>query len=199
MKMIEIQYNGHIKELEKLQTKLERQEKNLEKKTDIAKKLGATWTNEEHLEWLKTAPTSADGFIINKEDIKRNGAWFDLILAENALADTKGRLKREQARLEKAEAEVEEYRQQIEKIEDLKKREELMKAEFEAEQKEWAKDGITLEARYHGLTPNGKKFLIFGNNGFTERSRHCFTLYIDGETIFTSGEFWRAYGIIRNN
>jgi hypothetical protein len=199
MKMIEIQYQGHIKELEKLQTRLERQEKNLEKKMAIAEKLGATWSREEHLEWLKTVPTNEFGFIVSQEDIKRNGAWFDVVSAENDLAETKGKLKREQERLEKAEAKVEEYRKEIEQIEDLKKREELMKAEFEAEQKEWAKDGIKLEARYNGITPGGKRFLIYGNNGFTERSRHCFTLYIDGETIFTSGEFWRAYGIIRNN
>ena len=70
-------------------------------------------------------------------------------------------------------------------------------AEFEKEQKQWAKDGITLEARYYGTTPNGKRFYIERNNGVTFRSMHCFTLTIDGETIFTSGEFWRAYAEIK--
>ena len=101
--------------------------------------------------------------------------------------------------LDKAEAELNAYHEEVERIEDLKKKEELFKLEFEQEQKEWAKDGITLKGRYYGTTPQGKKFWIEGNNGFTRRSLHCFTLTIDGETIFTSGEFWRAYGVIKNS
>ena len=101
-------------------------------------------------------------------------------------------------RLAKADEKVAEYRAQVEAMEDLKSKEELQKLEFEQEQKEWAKDGITLEYRYTGKTPKGETFLIAGNNGYTERSLHCVTLYIGGETIFTSGEFWRAYAVIKN-
>ena len=89
------------------------------------------------------------------------------------------------------------YHKEVQKITDLKEREKLMQAEFEKEQKQWAKDGITLEERYYGTTPNGKRFYIERNNGVTFRSMHCFTLTIDGETIFTSGEFWRAYSEIK--
>ena len=198
MKMIEIAYASEIKEIEKLEARLERQTAKLEKAKAQAEKLQAVWTHEEHSDWLQTVPTE-NGYIINKEDVKRNGAWFDLIGAERDLEDTKWRIEKAQARLEKKAQAVEEYRQQIENIEDLKKREELMKAEFEAEQKEWAKDGITLESRYMGTTPQGKRFWIYRNSGYTERSWHCYTLTIDGQTIFTSGEFWRAYGIVKNN
>ena len=127
------------------------------------------------------------------------GAWCDLFGAEREVADIKERITYAEKRHQKAEQMFEEYIAEVEKIEDLKMREELRKLEFEAEQKEWAKDGITLEGRYYGATPNGKRFYVLGNNGWTERSLHCFTLYIDGETIFTSGEFWRAYGVIKNS
>lgn len=199
MKMIEIQYASEIRELEKLNEKLARHEKALEKAQAKAEKLQALWDHEQHYEWLKTLPTDKHGFIQDKEAIKKNGAWYDLLRAEDNLKDTKWRIEKAKARLEKKEKAVEEYRQKIANIEDLKKREELMKAEFEAEQKEWAKDGITLESRYIGTTPQGKRFWIYRNSGYTERSWHCYTLMLDGQVIFTSGEFWRAYGIVKNN
>lgn len=199
MKMVEITYASEMKELEKLNARLERHTARLEKARAKAEKLGATWTDEEHRAWIKTIPHNEMGFLLDKEAIKKNGAWYDLIGAERDLEGTKWAIERAEARLEKKAQAVEEYRQQIATIKDLKKREELMKEEFEAEQKEWAKDGITLERRYAGTTPQGKRFWIEGNSGYTERSRHCFTLYLNGETIFTSGEFWRAYGVIKNN
>ena len=54
-------------------------------------------------------------------------------------------------------------------------------------------------SRYNGFTPSGKRFTIYGNSGVTIRSRHCYTLYIDGKVIFTSGEFWRCYLNIKNS
>lgn len=70
---------------------------------------------------------------------------------------------------------------------------------FADEQREWLKDNIVLESRYCGTTPKGKAFAIYENNGITERSNHCYTLRIAGATVFTSGEFWKAYKIIKNN
>ena len=102
-------------------------------------------------------------------------------------------------KLAKAEDEVNTYYAEVEKIADLKAKEELFKNRFEEEQKEWTKDGITLEERYNGKTPSGKQFWIGGNRGFTNRSWHCFTLYIDGVCIFTSGEFWRCYATIKKS
>lgn len=199
MKMVEIKMASIVKELEKLEARLVKAEAKLEKAEAKAEKLGCKWTHEEHREWLQSVETTEDGWIISKEDIKKNGAWFDLWRAKDAVEEIKSKIENASTRFEKAEEEVEKYHEEIAKMVDLKKKEELMKKEFEAEVKEWAKDGITLERRYAGYTPNGKRFVIDRNHGFTQRSWHCFTLWIGGETIFTSGEFWRAYSVIKNN
>ena len=199
MKRIEITYSAYQKELEKLNSQLDRAQAKLKKKLAIAQKYGVeNWNNDEHTEWLKTVET-VNFRIVNKEDVKKNSAWFDLFSARHDIEDIQGRIKRAEARLEKAEKEVNEYYEELQRIEGFKAKEELMQKRFEQEQEEWAKDGITLKGRYYGTTPSGKSFDIYGNNGITLRSMHCFTLAINGETIFTSGEFWRAYAIIKNS
>ena len=199
MKKIEITFTKYQKELEKLDGKLIRAEKAYEKKLDNAKKYGVeNMTCEERNEWLAQAPSN-NGFLTNKEDIKKNGAWFDLQCAERDLEDIRKAIKRAEARLAKAEQAVTEYHAELDRIATIKDKEKYMAAEFEKEQKEWAKDGITLEGRYYGTTPNGKPFVIYGNNGMTMRSLHCFTLSVNGATVFTSGEFWRAYSIIKKS
>jgi hypothetical protein len=45
-------------------------------------------------------------------------------------------------------------------------------------------------------TATGKRATIAWNNGFTKRSWSCVTLYVDGETIFTSGHIERVVGYI---
>lgn len=198
MKRVEITFTKYQKELEKLNAQLERAKKAYDKKLTIAKKYGVDgWTSEDRQNWLKTVPTTESGFLINKADEKMNGAWFDLVCAEGEVQDIEGRIERAEKRLEKAECEVQNYYSELDKIADLKAKEELAKKTFEEEQKEWAKDGITLEARYYGITPKGNKFSIYGNSGFTNRAMHCFTLYINGSVIFTSGEFWRAYAMVK--
>lgn len=199
-KMVEIKYMKEMKELEKLNARLERAQKTLEKKQANAEKLGvANWTGAEHSAWMDTVETR-NGFIVNKADIKLNGAWFDLRGARREVEDLKGQIERAEGRFEKVEQEIAEYRAQVENLEDMKRKEELRKLEFEAEKKEWEKDGIVLEARYNGKTPSGKGFAIVRNGGCTIRSRHCFTLYLEGQgVVFTSGEFWRAYNIIKNS
>ena len=199
MKAIEIKHTSIMNELVKLNARLEKAQKNLEKKMAIAEKLGvADWTNEEHYEWMQTIETN-NGWIVNKSDIKKNGAWFDVYRAKSDVTEIQRSIANAEKRFAQAEAKLNEYHAELERIANLKEKEELRKLEFEAEQKEWAKDGITLDGRYYGTTPNGKKFIIYGNNGFTLRSWHCVTLRIDGETIFTSGEFWRAYGVVKNS
>ena len=200
MKRVEITYTKHQKELEKLNAQLDRAKKAYEKKLAVAQKYGVDgWTQADHNEFLANAETTESGYIVNKEDIKKNGAWFDLVCAEEEVKDIEGRIQRAEARLEKSETELAAYHEEIERVATLQEKEALMKQEFEQEQKIWAKDGITLEGRYHGITPKGKRFTICGNNGYALRSLHCFQLIIEGETIFTSGEFWRAYAVIRNS
>ena len=201
MKMVEISYRSITAELLKLNARLERAQKALEKKQAKAEKLGvADMDNDAHREWLKTVETTDMGWIVNKKDQQMNGAWYDLYSAREDVKEVERLIANAEKRFDKAEEKVEAYHRELAAEADLKAKEELMKKEFEAEQKEWAKDGITLERRYHGITPNGKRFSIEGNSGWTNRSRHCFTLYLEGQgVVFTSGEFWRAYGVVKNN
>lgn len=199
MKRVEITYRSVSNEMDKLNKRLERAVKSYEKKLAKAEKLGvADWTNADRREWLNTVPTE-NGWIVNKEDVKKNGAWFDMDMAKSEIERVKEDIAHAEKRLAKAEVEYEEHIKEVEAITDLKQKEQLQTLEFEAEKKEWLKDGITLEGRYYGITPNGKHFNIYGNNGYTLRSRHCFTLVIEGDIIFTSGEFWRAYGVVKNS
>lgn len=199
MKQVEIGYRSIMTELIKLNERLERAKTRLAKKQAAAEKYGvADMDNEAHAAWLKTVPTQ-DGWITDKQAIKKNGAWYDLISAQSDVEDYERQIANAEKRMAKAEAKVAEYLAEVERVADLQRKEELQRLEFEQEQKEWKKDGITLEYRYSGYTPGGKRFWVYGNCGMTERSRHCYTLMIDGNVVFTSGEFWRAYGIIKNS
>ena len=198
MKKVEITYISKAKELEKLVARMERQTAKRDKAQAKAEALGvAEMDAEAHRAWLDTVPK--DGYMIaDKNDIKKNGAWFDLLGAKKDLEETMAAIEKAVARLNKAETELEEYRAEVEKMTDAKQKEELQRLEFEKEKKEWAKDGIDLEGRYYGTTPAGARFHIYRNSGYTRRILHCFTLAINGQTIFTSGEFWRAYMEIKN-
>jgi len=198
MKFVEIQFRSRTAEMEKLLARKARCEVKLEKAVAKVEKLNCKWTNEEHNKFMETVE-SVDGWMTNKEEIKKNSAWWDWVRARRDLEEVNEKIENASARLDKAQIEVDEYHKMIAVIEDAKRREELWQKEFEAEQKEWAKDGIDLVSRYNGFTPSGKRFTIYGNSGVTIRSRHCFTLYIDGEVIFTSGEFWRCYLNIKNS
>jgi len=188
-----------VAEIEKLQISLEKAQKSYEKKLAQAEKLGvADWDDDYHRDWLRSVPNNG-GWMTDKNDIRKNGAWIDLNMAENRISEIEYKIEKAEKRLEKAEQEVQTYYDQIAQEADLRRKEELYRLEFEQEQKEWLKDGITLERRYAGTTPQGKRFCIMRNGGWTERSFHCYTLYIDGNVVFTSGEFWRAYGIIKKS
>lgn len=51
-----------------------------------------------------------------------------------------------------------------------------------------------------GVTASGKKWILYGNCGWTERSRYCGTLYIEGiGTVFTSGRLDKCFDYILNN
>lgn len=199
MKRSEIAYRAESNEIEKLTARLAKAETTLEKKIKNAEKYDVlNMTKEEHMAWMKTVETNEMGFMLNKDEIKRNGAWFDLIMARDNVSEIKAKLERAEQRLVKKFETFEKEQEQELNLISAKEKEEIAKRRFEEEQEEWAKDGITLISRYSGLTPSGKKFTIYGNCGWTVRSRHCFTLMIDGNCIFTSGYFWRAYIEIKN-
>ena len=51
-----------------------------------------------------------------------------------------------------------------------------------------------------GYTTNGLHYNIYWNNGFTDRSRHCYTMNIEGRgTVFTSGTLETVAEYIINN
>jgi len=51
-----------------------------------------------------------------------------------------------------------------------------------------------------GVTANGKKFIWYGNHGYTTRSRYCGSLYIEGVgMVFTSGTIAKTFDYILNN
>lgn len=201
MKISEIQYRAEVKEWEKLQARLERQKKALEKAEAKAEKYGVKdWTRADYRAWIETVEVNESYFIKNKADQEKNGAWFDLGMKRDAVEDTEKSIARCEARLEKKMEVFEKDEAEREELEKVTGKEELMKLTFEQEQKEWLKDGIILEDRYSGFTPQGKHFIIYGNNfGMTKRSLHCYTLRIAGETIFTSGLFWRCYSVVKNS
>ena len=202
MKRSEISFRAEVKELDRLEKQLERRSKALAKAQAKAEKYGVeSWTSTERNEWLNTI--ELDGiYIKNKEDQQKNGAWFDLLRAKDDVQETERAIEKCKARLEKKE---EAFTETLAKEEEerISKRDDLIKETLEEMQKEWAKDGITLEGidyGFYGTTPQGKRFAIYKNSrGYTLRSLHCFTLRIDTETVFTSGEFWRAYHIVRNS
>ena len=200
MKRVEMSFYKEQKELDKLYAQLERAKKSYEKKLTVAVKYGVdTWDHKQHSDWLKTVETINGMYIAHKEDIKKNEAWWGLFSVTMDIEDIEDRIERAEKRVAKAQEKVQVYYDDIAKIEDIKEKEKLMQKTFEEEKKEWAKDRITLEDRYYGTTPKGNKFIIYGNNGITQRSFHCVTLRVNGETIFTSGEFWRAYAYIKNH
>ena len=200
MKRIEISYKAKVNDYEKAEKALDRAKKNLEKKLAKAERFGVqNWTSTEFNEWMKTVKTDKDGWILDKNDVDKHGAYFDLYIARHNMKEAVEKVAKAKKYIENVEKEVEAYKAEIEQIEDAQKKEALLQKEFEEEQKEWAKDGIKLEARYCGKTPKGEGFCIEGNNGFTDRSRHCYTLTIGRKTVFTSGEFWRCYMEIKRS
>lgn len=209
--------NSKTKELDKLNAQLERAKNSYEKKLATAQKLGvAEWTCEDRNEWLTTVKTTEFGYIIDKADAKKNGAWFDLFSAKHSVEDIEDKIERAKRILSKYMGEYGKELEQETADEITTQRSELMnryiapkltEEEVRAIQEniraEWAKDGITITEFYgsglSGLTPNGKKFNFYGNSGITERSWHCYTLNINGYTMFTSGTVCSCYKTIKRS
>lgn len=178
----EIKKQSIEREIEKLEKQRERRIATVEKKKAAAEKLGANLTREEF--------RRSHDILTEKQD----AACFALIVAQEELEDTEHRIAKLRKSLEKVDTRVTICRE--------KKTAEEIEKEKAAAIEEWARDGITVDfmsgSMIRGKTPKGKYFSIEGNNGFTDRSRHCFTLTINGEMIFSSGEFYRAYSAVKN-
>ena len=217
MTRTQMSVNSKIKELDKLNAQLVRAKQSYEKKLTVAQKFGvAEWTCEDRNTWLTTVPTTEFGYIIDKNDAKKNGAWFDLQSAEYDIQDLEGKIERVTKVLNKYMGEYEKELEQEAADEITSQRSELMdryttpqlteeevKAIQDSIKAEWAKDGITITEFYgsglSGFTPNGKKFSFYGNSGVTERSWHCYTLNINGYIMFTSGTVMSCYKTLKRS
>lgn len=204
--MIEKKAASIQKEIEKYNTQIIRRKALLEKKTAKAIKLDCNWTTEE----LRA----------NRETMTQPqwAAWFDMSLAQDSLKEAEDHLENAQKRLNKIlpevatveakaqdDARIDEIKTSLEKNLSLK---DYVKAEQEYQKwlkwfkAECLKDGIIIEYYTYniirGSLKNGKTFDLYINDGYTERSEHCYTLYINREMIFTSGLFETAYKLLRN-
>ena len=53
---------------------------------------------------------------------------------------------------------------------------------------------------YEGVTASGKAWSLYMNSGYSQRSRYCGTLYIEGKgTVFTSGKLDKVFDYILND
>ena len=148
-------------------------------------------------------------------------AYFDWLVATSNVTDTNDRIANAEKRLEKllpgADA-ASKIAEENQRVKDLQigfenywtsvgrgvDNEKLHKMFDEWERKfraQCEKDGITIDLLvgkvFSGKTPKGKKFWSEDNNGITDRSLHCGNLWIDGELVFSSGDFSTVYNTIR--
>jgi hypothetical protein len=203
MTRAEQKVNSINKEIEKLTKSLERYAGLLSKKVAKCEKLDCNWTREEMFVKREN----------NEMSDEQWSAWFDKGLAEGNVEDTQHRLDNAFKRLERANAELEKVAEQIELDQMISDKElQWMQARELKEDAyyEWLrqfkadclKDGIIIDEASSnwiaGNTKSGKRFTMYINNGWTERSWHSYTLRIDGTTYFTSGLFETGYRYLMN-
>lgn len=205
-KMISIQ-----KEIEKLQKSLSTHKERLEKKNAKCKSLDCDWTREEMIYHSEEKNDMTDD---------QWSAWFNRKCEESEVEDLESRIANANKRLQKVtgvfDKELAENAQQeadtarSNELESywsayFSKTPEQRKAEYEAWLKsfkdECLKDGIKIDDASNnfisGTSKSGNHFMMSLNSGYTERSLHCYTLVIDGQTVFTSGYFETGYRILK--
>ena len=208
MTMTEKKMNSIQKEIEKLTKSLNRYQGILDKKVAKCEKLNCNWIGNEWFEHRDNCTPEQDV------------AHFEMTVAQSNVDDTKRRLENANKRLNKITGKFEEEsKKSAEDQKELDRANEIENAwlsgtkktpeEREAEYQAWLKqfkaeclkDGVVIENAsnnfINGITKGGKKFVMYINSGMTERSWHCYTLNIEGNTIFTSGDFSTAYAIIK--
>lgn len=194
------------KKLNKLYERLNKNNELLKKKIAKCIALDCNWTDEE---WCNHRDT-------NDMTDSQYTAYFSMGVKQDEITDLQYSISCLEKTLKKQEQKVREDNEKNEAFQaeynHLNNVEvNLNKAMKENEYKEWLaqfkqdclKDGIIVEdacsSFIYGTTPSGKSFMISSNDGYTERSWHCYSVRINGNTIFTSGEFWRAYNTVKAN
>lgn len=75
--------------------------------------------------------------------------------------------------------------------------EKLSKVYLEHGEKALAMNFTQFGNTFQGVTANGKKWVLEKNWGFTDRSRHCGSLWVEGTgTVFTSGRLDKVFDYI---
>lgn len=192
------------KEIEKLEKSLNRYKGILEKKIAKCEKLECKWTREQMIEKRENGEMSQDQW----------AAWFDMSCSESNVEDTQHRLENAFKRLERANAEFEKVAEhlaedeaivakELEWLEASQKNEEEYYKWLAQFKRECLEDGIIIKeasaAFISGYTKGGKGFVMYINNGWTERSNHSYTLTVNGTVYFTSGLFSTGYRYLKNN
>lgn len=206
--MIERQAESIRKEIAKYEARLTREEGRAAKKREKAKALGCAWSQEEFFAHRDVDMTQ-----------KQWEAYFDMYSAEHDITRTREALENARRRLEKIAPKVEAAvarKDEQERLSGLEagwlrvalQNEGKTAEEREREYQEWLaafkleclRDGVIIldanRAFVDGITRSGKRFFMSINSGFTARSFHCYTLTVDGVTLFTSGDFSTAYSRI---
>lgn len=94
--------------------------------------------------------------------------------------------------IRKQESKIAEASKEAAKLASKEERDEMIKAMAQ----DMAERGFERE----GYTTNGLKYSIYGNSGWTERSRHCWSMNIEGHgCVFTSGTLETVAEYIINN
>ena len=190
------------KEIDKLTKSLNRYKELLEKKIAKCEKLACNWNCEEFYKKRDSDELTQETF----------DAWFAKSIEEENVKDTERKLENAIARFEKANGEWEKELEQNEAeqefinrsnaieesiFENLKERKEKYEKWLKHFKAECLKDGVVIEEvsnnDINGKTKSGKSFVLYINNGFSKRSRYCYTLRIDGIVYFTSGTFRTCY------
>ena len=221
MTMNEKKMESIEKEIAKIAKSLERYEAILAKKTEVCIKLNCNWTDEEYKNRIQQLHARHEGaqvvFFGEDDDLiteKQNSAWFDKGIAEDNVEDSKRRLANAEKRYTKISEAVrteneknEAFKKAYERASEMERK--MLAKKSEEEYQKWLeefkaeclKDGVVIEDASNwfvrGITPSGKRFFFVINSGYTERSWHCYSLRIEGNTIFTSGEFWRCYNTVK--
>lgn len=208
--MIEKQISKAVKDLEKYTKSLQRHTALLEKATAKCNQLDCNWTWEQWIEHREAKTFTDDQYWAwtkmrqeaeEIESVERKLAYTNKHLDKlNGKAEAKAEEQAEADRLDSMESN---WWKAIKA--EAEKTPEQRRAEYEAWLKQFKeeclKDGIIIDKAdsncITGKTASGKGFGMWINNGFTERSFHCYTLIINGECIFTSGDFSTGYAYIK--
>ena len=217
MTMIEKQVAKAEADVQKALKGIERHEsRNIKKEATCIKLCGKVWSDDEQRAFqIEIQERYKAGTIEQKELDKANkmwAAWFDWHCNQRDIEEYKHNLKVAEKHLAKLlgvqevkeqEQQFEEYisRKEISWIQQNSKTAEELQAEYEAWLKQFKAeclaDGIKIDEASNnyisGLDAKDRKFVLYINNGWSERSIHSYTLRINGETIFTSGLFSTAY------